>query len=205
MAEPVLHLVSEAQAATIPLAQWLEPARLVELAGDHAAACTTTAVALVRDAQLRGETTAWIQPRGGALYPPDVARMGVDLEALAVVQVPPSALPHGPCRAAELLLRSGGFGLVVVDLEGGVPPGAGETWQARLGALARTHQTSVILLSRKAPHHGSLGALVTVRIEPRRERVGEGRFAIVHHVIKNKSGTPPTIDDDRYRGPAGLI
>jgi recombination protein RecA len=204
MAEPVLHLVRD-RADAIPLAQWLEPGRLVELAGDHGDACTTTAVALVHHAQSRGETTAWIQPRNGALYPPDVARMGVDLEALVVVQVPPAALPHGACRAAELLLRSGGFGLVVVDLEGGVPPGAGETWQARLGALARTHETSVLLLSRKPAHHDSLGALVGVRIEPRRERTSAGRFVVVHRVLKNKSGTPPNIANDRYRGPAGLI
>jgi recombination protein RecA len=203
MAETVLHLVAEPVLA--PTALVPEPGRLVELSGDHAAACTTTAVALVRHAQSQGETTAWIQPRGGSLYPPDVAQMGVDLEALVIVQVPPHALPHGPCRAAELLLRSGGFGLVVIDLEAGVPPGSGESWQARLAALARSHQACVILLSRRAPHEDSLGALVGLRVEPRRERVELGRFAVVPRVIKNKSGGPLALAPQRYRGPAGLV
>jgi hypothetical protein len=56
-----------------------------------------------------------VAPRGAGLFPPDWARAGLDLDALLVVHVPdhdPSAAP----RAAELLLRTGVMGAVVLDL-----------------------------------------------------------------------------------------
>ncbi len=41
-----------------------------------------TAVALVWQGQVEGETTASVQLAGGPLYPPDLAHSGVDLAAL---------------------------------------------------------------------------------------------------------------------------
>ena len=46
-------------------------------------------------------------------YPPDVAQLGIDLAALVVVRVPK---PDAIARPGEKLLRSGGLGLVVLDL-----------------------------------------------------------------------------------------
>lgn len=106
------------------LEQLATPGRLIELSG---VAQHTTAAALIRQAQLEGETTVWVQPVGGPLYPPDMAASGVDLDALVVVQVPTEHGEVGLARAAELLLRSGAFGLCVVDLN--TPP----TWLAPKG------------------------------------------------------------------------
>jgi hypothetical protein len=105
-------------------------------------------------------------PSAGPLYPPDVAESGVDLDALIVVQVPTEHGEVGLARAAELLLRSGAFGLCVVDLSAPptwsnwqVPKGMsekpsprlrGEVWQARLAALARMHASRVVVLTRAA-------------------------------------------------------
>ena len=100
----------------VVLGQLAEPGRLTEISGVGAAARHTTAVALVRQAQLEGETTVWVQPAGGPLYPPDLAESGVDLDALVVVHVPEDRGQVGLARAAELLLRSGAYGLCVVDL-----------------------------------------------------------------------------------------
>ena len=129
--------------------------RLVELSGGAASAALTTAVGLVREAQLEGEPTAWITEKQSGFFPPDVRDSGVDLEALVVVRL--EALAEGP-RAADMLLRSGGFGLVVADLgpgcvsgrasdagraraRGRAARGAGLSWmttavQARLAGLA---------------------------------------------------------------------
>ena len=113
------------------LARELPAGKLVEVSGSRACARLTTAVSVVRQAQIEGETTAWIQPAGGPLYPPDLHEHGIDLAALAVVQVPAHARQHGLLRAAELLLHSGAFGLVVLDLRHASPkPGA--AWQGRL-------------------------------------------------------------------------
>ncbi|MFO7565437.1 MAG: hypothetical protein R6X02_22540 [Enhygromyxa sp.] len=108
------------------LTKLVAPGRIVELCGE---AQTTTAVMLLAELQREGETAAWIQPARGDLFPPDLAAAGVDVEALIVVHTPEHAQasmagPHGQCRAAELLLRSGGFGLVILDFGRAEPRGA---------------------------------------------------------------------------------
>jgi hypothetical protein len=136
--------------------------RLVQLSGGLASAALTTAVGLVREAQLEGEPTAWITEKHSGFFPPDVRDSGVDLEALVVVRL--EALTEGP-RAVDMLLRSGGFGLVVVDLGSGCNPGrgparargratrdAGLSWmttavQARLAGLAQKHRAALVLIT----------------------------------------------------------
>src|SRR6185436_10367917 len=125
MAEPAVHL-RDLVAGTKPrrrdgadasLAPWTRPnlaGRLVELSGAGASAALTFAVALVLDAQRRGETTAWVTSRESSFFPPDVAVNGVDLDALPVVRVPAS---EHVTRAGERLVRCGAFDLVVLDLE----------------------------------------------------------------------------------------
>ena len=164
-----------------PLAELVPAGRLIELsAPPHGpGARTTTAVSILVHAQRQGETAVWLQPAGGPLYPPDLAEAGVDLEALVVVHVPASAGPHGSCKAAELLLRSGAFGLVVIDLCAGVPPGSGEAWQGRLLGLSRQHHAYVLLLTDKPSHAPSLGPLVGIRIEPWREQATASELAAI--------------------------
>lgn len=106
----------EAEGESTPLGQLASPGRMIEVSGVGAAARHTTAAALVRQAQLEGETTVWIQPAGGSLFPPDLAEAGVDLQALIVVHVPRDRGEVGLARAAELMLRSGAVGLCVLDL-----------------------------------------------------------------------------------------
>jgi len=68
------------QAKALPLSKSLPPGRLVEVSGEHACARTTTAVSCVTEAQACGELVAWVQPKGGALFPPDLEAAGVDLD-----------------------------------------------------------------------------------------------------------------------------
>ena len=180
---PAPHLAASDGFAADELAA---PGRLIELSGRGAAARTSTAVGLVRDAQLAGESTAWIQARGGPLFPPDLAAAGVDLDALVVAHVPAEDGAAELARAAEILLRSGAFGLVVADLSGLRAP-RGAAWQARLAALARRHQSRLVLLSDASPREGSLGPLIGLRIAARRG-AGSGPFAVALDVLKNKSG-----------------
>lgn len=211
------------------LAARLLPGRIVELSGlpegGGSTARTTTAVSLVRYVQASGDTCAWIQPRGGPLFTPDLQDAGIDLDALVVVHVGTAPLLHGLCKAAELLLRSGALGLVVVDLtdagldgRSGGSASAGATtgnaattaWLGRMLGLARQHDSRIVLLTEKPTHADSLGTLVSVRIESQRHRVhaqswgAEGGFTVEHHVIKNKSGAPFDVVPDRHRAPDGL-
>src|SRR5207249_12071336 len=70
------------------------------------------ALPIFLEAQRRGELVGWSMPGESFFYPPDVAQGGVDLDALVVVRVPD--VPAVP-RAGEKLLRSGAFGLVVLN------------------------------------------------------------------------------------------
>lgn len=203
-----------APADTRPLAASTVPGRLVELCG---AAQTSTAVAILAHLQREGETAAWVQPARAELYPPDLASAGVDVEALVVIHVPDTGNMSGAagqCRAAELLLRSGGFGLIVLDFSRGDPAGS-NAWQGRLLGLARQHEARVVILRREQNAKDSLGPLVGMRVASRVERARTsddppgfvprtGQFEIHHEVLKNKSGGPIEPAPMRIRGPWGL-
>lgn len=177
--------------------------RLVELSGVGAVARTTTAVELVRQAQVEGEPCAWIQSEAGSLFPPDLRANGIDLDALVVVLVPRSAGGYGLPKAAEMLLRSSAFGMVVVDLRDVVLSGDA-AWQSRIQAVAREHNSRVVLLTSSHTHKHSLGPLVSLRIEPRRQRFERGVFAIEPVVLKDKSGWLGDVSVEHFRGPSGL-
>lgn len=187
---------------TQPFAALLPSGRLVELVGaEGVAARTTTALAVIAHAQAAGEAAVWVQTKGGGLFPPDVAEAGVDLDALIVVHVPVAAGAAGLARAAELLLRSNGFGVVVVDLSAGVPPG--DAWPGRLAGLARQHALRLLVLTDKGARRGSVGPLVAVRVEAIRRHVGAGRWMIDIHVVRNKSGAALWSPPLTHRGPRG--
>jgi recombination protein RecA len=200
------------------LAELARQGRLVELGGQ---ACTSSAVSILAHAQREGETAAWVQLARGDLYPPDLAEAGIDLDALVVIHVPREGAsatkvggPHGQCRAAELLLRSGAFGLVVLDFLHGEPQGS-SAWQGRLLGLARQHDARVLILRDVAAEQPSLGPLIGLRVDTRVEPsvaqdeppgfvARTGQFRIVHEVVKNKSGGPLLPTPELRRGPWGL-
>ncbi len=192
--------------AIATLAERLVPGRIVECSGppQGASARTSTAVGLLRHVQANGDTAAWIQRAKGPLFPPDLHEAGIDLDALVVVHIATSPVRDGLCKAAELLLRSGAFGLVVVDLEGdGAGSPAMSAWLGRVLGLARQHESCVVLLTEKPAQADSLGTLVGLRIEPHRRAERDG-FFVDHHVIKNKSGAPFEVAPDPYRHPDGV-
>ncbi len=192
--------------------------RFIELSGGDAPATLTLAVMLVLEAQRLGEPTAWITPAAQHFYPPDLAANGIDLDALAVVRAPaPSDVP----RAAERLLRSGAFGLVVCDLwsmprirSGADARGTGQVtdpvtdvaiaMQSRLVGLAQRHNAIVCCLTSTPPEQPSLGSLVSLRGIATRERTGPARYRCTLHTIKDKRHAPGWRHTVECRAPAGL-
>ncbi len=87
--------------------------RLVEISASGTTAALTVTCDLVLQAQLKGEPGAWITLLDSSFFPPDAACSGIDLDALPVIRVPD---PQAAARAADKLARSGGFGLIVIDL-----------------------------------------------------------------------------------------
>jgi recombination protein RecA len=141
----------------------------------------TAAASLILDAQHRGEPAAWVAIGDSTFFPPDFAACGIDLESLPVVRV-----PHliSASRAADGLLRSGGFGVIILDLGNDIDMRIAV--QVRLAALAKKHHTTLLCLTRKEPAVPSLGPLVSLRAQGAIHRTGFDRFTWELEILRDK-------------------
>lgn len=159
--------------------------RWIELAGGPDHANLTWAVALVAEAQRAGEPCAWLDAGGGLPFIDDLLGWGIDPAALAVVVL---ADPTAAGKAADILLRSGAFGLVVVDLP------AGTRWplprMTRLAGLTRRHEAILLTLTETPADAPSSGSPVDALLRSRAEPDPEGGF--VCRLVARK---------DRLQGP----
>ncbi|HWH77313.1 MAG TPA: hypothetical protein VNT76_08070 [Candidatus Binatus sp.] len=172
--------------------------RFIEISGSTASAALTLTFTLIREAQQRGEPVGWVTLSEKTFYPPDVAQGGTDLAALAVIRL---SRADSIARAGEKLLRSGSFGVVVLDLGTADIP---MPLQTRLTGLAHRHHSALICLTEKARVGFSLGSLVSLRAHAEKKRVADNRFACALHVLKDKRRGPIWNYEDLYTGPAGL-
>lgn len=172
--------------------------RFIEISASASAASLTLAFGLVRQAQNRKEPAGWVTSMESFFYPPDAAQGGVDLAALVVIRVPHAAsIPV----AGEKLLRSGGFGLVMLDLGIADIP---MPLQSRLTGLAQRHHAALVCLTEKESKKFSLGSLVSLRAHAERQRRSDHRFACRLRVLKDKRHGPTWSHEELCRGPAGL-
>jgi hypothetical protein len=143
------------------------PGELTELVGHGRA---SLALAAVRQAQSAGQPAAWVDGPGG--FCPATA--GVDLARLTLVRPPlmqrplvrPPARRRGPCSAAllaaDLLLRSRAFGLLVLDLplrEGRGAPPALAAWFRLARQASRAQSVLLLLGDAERPVAGSAAGL----------------------------------------------
>jgi recombination protein RecA len=189
-----------------PLWEHWSAGQLLELSGSSPGKLSTVVRLLLRE-QASGGSCAWVAPGGTrgqpSFYPPDFASAGVDLGALVVVRLPCEAGPHAVVRACEILLRSGAFGLLVVDLSQAVPRGE-LAWQSRLAGLSRAHDARVVLLTPSAAQEPSLGPMVGLRLEPQLGALSSARVSLGQRVLKSKLGAL-SISPDVRELPAGAV
>lgn len=174
--------------------------RLVEISASPAGAPLTLAFRLVLDAQRRGEPSAWIGRKDAPFYPPDAADAGVDLAALAVIWAGDAV---AAAKAADLLVRSGAFGLVVLDLvhNARLPLHA----SSRLAMLGKQHRAAIVCLTDKDAARASLGPLVSLRAHTASRVRGEGgRFRCEAAALKDKRLGKVWSIAEVCRGPDGL-
>ncbi len=163
---------------------------------------------IIQQFQEHKEPAAWIAAGDSVFFPPDFASFGIDLSLLPVVF---ARSGHKAARSAEHLLRSGAFGLVVLDLGGDQT--LTDAHFGRLIRLGEKHDASIICLThvpgaptrRRSPatHSRSgarsgggprsagtdgLGALVTRRFSTRRTRISQDLYRVQVHVVKDKRG-----------------
>ena len=172
--------------------------RFVEISGAAASASLTLTFTLIRQAQARGEPVGWVTLAEHSFYPPDAAQGGIDLDALVVIRL---LRADSIARAGEKLLRSGGFGLVVLDLGTADIP---MPLQTRLTGLAHHHHTALICLTEKTHGAFSLGSLVSLRAHAEKKRVEGNLFACALRALKDKRRGPTWNYEELYTGPAGL-
>jgi recombination protein RecA len=172
--------------------------RLVELSSIDTSASLTATTGLIVQAQRQGEPVVWVTAKESCVYPPDLSGQGIDLEALIVIRV--DAVTDVP-RAAEKLVHSGAFGLVVLDL--GDHAHIPTPLLARFMQLARKHGAAVVCLSEKSADVESLSSLVSLRGEVRRVQSEAGMYRIEVQVLKDKRGTSWR-HTEQCHGPMGL-
>lgn len=205
MTHPLLRSASEVlahQSQVSTGANWSFDAlrgRLIELAIDGNGSALTAAMDIALQAQLGAEPVAWISATNTLFYSVDAELFGLDLSALAVVRAR-SVLSS--LRSAERLMRSGAFGVVVLDLGPmpQVPPAA----LGKLVKLAQLHDAVVICLTVTKHGRTSLGSMVSLRVISKRERVGDGRFACRVEALKDKQRGPGWVVESERSGPLGL-
>jgi len=169
--------------------------RLVEVSEAGYFGAITVLCPVLNLLQARGEAIAWVATGDTVFFPPDLAFRGIDVQAVTVVRV---AAGTPGLSSAETLVRSGAFGLVLVDWAG--HPHVDEAALGRLAKLAGEKKTSVVFLTRKPEAMASLGAAVSLRLTVAVTDLGEAEVT----VAKDKHSGPPSRQRERLDGPFGL-
>jgi recombination protein RecA len=187
--------------------------RLTELSSATGTGTVSLAIQLVAEAQAAGESTAWVTTTATSFYPPDAADAGVNLDALVVVRLDTL---RDVARAADRMLRSGGFGLVVLDLAAataGDTPAPPAPLLSRIASQARHHHAAVVALTTTPPQFDSLSSLVALRLNV---DVGPARtnpllaapftapFRLRAQALKDKRIGPFWSFEEPCHAPAGL-
>ena len=147
---------------------------------------------LILSAQTIGEPCAWVHATKSIFFPPDFHTLGVDLNALALIKVD-TAQKAAYC--AERLIKSGGFGCVVVDLPR-------ESWfsvalQKRIANYVRKERACVLYLIQtlEGEDYERLGSSTSIfaesdRLEDTTLRICLRKKGRRFECIKERDGTP---------------
>lgn len=176
--------------------------KIIELSEEIPFGALTFASELILEAQQADEPVAWISARPDIFYPPDMAQNGIDVTALSVISVTNEREAVWVC---DLLIRSGAFGFVVVDIESARRLTDADV--ARLVHLSRRHSAAVLFLTVSGVRTPALSSLVSLRGVVRRPssraRAADGVVCEVI-TVKDKRGAPGGRVTRKYDGPIGL-
>jgi len=152
---------------------------------------------IVAEAQSRREQAVWIAGSASIFFPPDAALAGIDLACLPVVWAPGL---RKSLLSAEILLRSGSFGLIVVDI--GEDCRVQDSALGRLVKLAEIHAAALIFLTMKSNGEQSIGSMISLRAVVGQS--GRCYFESEIEVTKDKRDKPAGMRRTKYYGPPGM-
>jgi hypothetical protein len=179
-ARPTPEMVSSGVAAIDALTGGLPRGCLTEICGPASSGRTTLLLSALAAATKRGEFCAVVDA-SDALDPQSVADAGVELDRLLWVRCGESS-SHAEhrleqlLRAADLLLESGGFGLVALDL-GDLPPQAARripltTW-FRFRRVVEHTPTVLLAVERQSIAGSCSSLLIKLRLGLLGDHAGE--------------------------------
>lgn len=189
--------------------------QLVELCGGDASAALSFSARLIVQAQQADAPVAWVTAGESLFYAPDMLENGVDLGSLAIIW--PRDVTQ-VLRGVDALLRSGGFGLVIVDISEGAKISLSQ--QNRLARMAERHEATVVFLratplgqaraprgdasQKRSKKTGSSALRVSLRVEASRARAPSGGFHCTLRALKDNRRAPGWTDKEVRRGTPGL-
>jgi hypothetical protein len=173
---PAPEMVSSGVAAMDALTGGLPRGCLTEICGPASSGRTTLLLAALAAATRRGECCAVVDA-SDALDPQSAAAAGVELSRLLWVRCgenSPEKSLEQLLRATDLLLESGGFGMIALDL-GDLPPQAARripltTWFRYRRAVE--HTSTVLLAIERQSIAGSCSSLL-IKLGSRGNRIKE--------------------------------
>lgn len=155
--------------------------RLVEISEPHPIAALSFCFLLVHEVQMADGCAAWIGSTDSTFYPPDAEKVGIDLRNLPILRLTDV---QSLGRAAEILLRSGAFQLVLLDL--GYDPAIPVARLAQLNGLVRKHNACVVFLTRKQRGEQSVGPLISLHARTSRQHVETNSFSCELQILRDK-------------------
>jgi hypothetical protein len=184
---PAPEMVSSGIAAMDALTGGLPRGSLTEICGPASSGRTTLLLAALAAATRRGECCAVVDA-SDALDPQSAVAAGVELSRLLWVRCgenSPEKSLEQLLRATDLLLESGGFGMIALDL-GDLPPQAARripltTWFRYRRAVE--HTSTVLLAIERQSIAGSCSSLL-VKLGQQRNRIkksADSRFPALAH------------------------
>lgn len=186
--------------------------RLVEIVGGPRSLRLAWLAQLTTQVQAAGDIAVWLQTTESTPFPPDLLRAGIALDRLPVLRLAdfPAQL-----RAADVLLRSGAFGLCAIDATAASQRALDtsrslDSALGRLLGLCQKHASALVFLTPETPNlaiqqenAGFLQtSLISLRLTAARDREVSRRGRLGGK--KDKRRGPATLRSEVNGGPDGL-
>lgn len=177
--------------------------RIVELAG-RGTGSTALALSIAAHGTRTGRWVAWVDG-AGAFDPRGAREAGMVLARLLWCR--PKEL-RAAARAADALIASGAFPLVILDLQRAHPRPLGQSAWLRLSRGAEAHRSCLLVLGEAGAQSFAAVALAPGQAKARFSGQGPGRLfegvELRCRLARNKLGLPPGEASLSFRAPAHL-
>ncbi len=186
--------------------------RLVEVVGGARSLRLAWLAQLTTQVQAAGDVAIWLHTLESTPFPPDLQRAGVTLDRLPMLRLPDL---QAQLRAADVLLRSGAFGLCAIDATAASQRALDASRSldnalGRLLGLCQKHAAALVFLTPEPAEHGTQQenqgflqtSLVSLRLTVARDREDPRRLRL--DVKKDKRRGPATLRAEVSGGPDGL-